>query len=170
MDISIDLHFPVSTDDAVRLVNDEAFIRFKAHRGGSRLLQLDLTAGADGSYTSAVRRSVPSDQIPAQVRPFVGNELELRQTEAWAEPRNAPGGDRFGTVSVEITGAPVRMTGAVRLTATSTGSVMSYTGEVRSSIPLFGAAVESAAADAIVQALSSEEAAAEEWLGRDRPE
>lgn len=168
MDISIDLHFPVPTDDAVRLVNDEDFIRFKAQRSGSRLLQVDLTAGADGSHTSAVRRSIPSDQIPAQVRTFVGGELELRQTEAWAEPRTAPGGERFGTVSVEITGAPVRMTGAIRLVPTDGGSVMTYSGEVRSSIPLFGAAVESAAADAIVQALSAEEAAAQEWIERDR--
>lgn len=168
MRISIDLHFPVATDVVVRLVNDEAFIRFRAQRTSSRVVQVDVTSGLDGSFTSAVRRTISSDLIPPHVRPLVGNELEIRQTEAWAEPHDGPQGDRHGTVAVEITGAPVRMTGSILLAPTQDGSVMTYSGEIKSSLPLFGTAVEKAAADAIERALLDEAQCAEAWLAGDR--
>ena len=164
MRTSIDLHFPVPTDAVVQLVNDVEFIRLKAEHVGSRVIQVDVTAGPDGSFTSSVRRTIASDQIPPQVRSFVGNELEIRQTEAWAEPMDGPQGQRHGTVSVEITGAPVRMTGSILLVPTEGGSVMTYSGEVKSPIPLVGATIEAAAADAIRQALTQEAAYAAVWL------
>ena len=164
MRASIDLHFTVPTDAVVRLVNDVDFIRLKAEHVGSRVVQVDVTAGPDGSFTSSVRRTIASDQIPPQVRSFVGTELEIRQTEAWAEPMDGPQGERHGTVSVEITGAPVRMTGSIRLVPTAEGSLMTYTGDVKSPIPLFGASIETAAADAIRSALTEEAAYAAVWL------
>lgn len=168
MRISIDLQFPVATDAVVRLVNDEDFIRYRAQRTGSRIVQVDVTSGADGSFTSAVRRTISSDLIPPHVRPVVGNELEIRQTEAWAEPHAGPQGDRHGTVAVDITGAPVRMTGSILLTPSDAGSVMTYSGEIKSSLPLFGTAVEKAAAEAIEQALLEEARCATSWIAGDR--
>lgn len=168
MRISIDLHFPAATDVVVRLVSDADFIRYRAQRTGSRVIQVDVTAGADGSRTSAVRRTIASDLIPPHVRSLVGSELEIRQTEAWAEPHAGPQGDRHGTVSVEITGAPVRMTGSILLSPSDSGSVMTYTGEIKSSLPLFGAAVEKAAAEAIENALLDEARCASAWLAGDR--
>lgn len=168
MRISIDLHFPAATDAVVRLINDEDFIRYRAQRTRSRVVQVDVTPGPDGSFTSAVRRTISSELIPPHVRQLVGNELEIRQTEAWAEPRSGPQGDRHGTVAVEITGAPVRMTGSILLTPSDQGSVMTYSGEIKSSLPLFGTAVEKAAADAIEQALLDEARSAQSWLAGDR--
>ena len=164
MHTSITLHLPLPTDAAVRLVNDPAFIRHKASQAGSGVLSVDVTVGADGSFTSAVRRVLPSDQIPAQARSFVGSELEIRQTEAWAEPTEGTDGRRFGTVSVEITGAPVRMTGSITLVPADGGSTMTYEGEVKSSVPLFGSSIEKAAADAIRTTLTSEAATAADWI------
>lgn len=169
MHTSITLHLPLATDAAVRLVNDPAFIRHKAAEAGSGVLSVDVTVGTDGSFTSAVRRVIPSDQIPAQARSFVGSELEIRQTEAWAEPTEGADGRRFGTVSVEITGAPVRMTGSITLVPAEGGSTMTYDGEIKSPVPLFGASIEKAAAEAIRQALTSEAATAAGWVA-DHPE
>lgn len=164
MRTSIDLHFPVPTDAVVRLVNDVDFIRLKAEHIGARVVQVDVTSGEDGSFTSSVRRTIATDQIPPQVRTFVGSELEVRQTEAWAEPMDGPQGERHGTVSVEITGAPVRMTGTIRLVPTDDGSLMTYTGDVKSPVPLFGGSIETAAADAIRTALTQEAAYTAVWL------
>ncbi|MEK8227968.1 DUF2505 family protein [Oerskovia sp. M15] len=59
----------------------------------------------------------------------------------------ATGGLRRGTVSLEITGAPVRMTGTVTLEAQPDGGTrQSYVGELKATVPLFAAAVEDAAA------------------------
>jgi Protein of unknown function (DUF2505) len=164
MHTTIDLRFTVPTDDVVHLVNNDAFVHYKAERAGSRVLHVDITPGADGSYMSAIRRVIATDQIPTQVSSFVGNELELRQIEAWAEPTEGINGRRFGTAAVEITGAPVRMTGSIVLEPAEGGSVMTYTGEIKSPIPLFGASVEQAADSAIRQALITEASYAEEWL------
>ena len=164
MRTSITLDLPLPTDAAVRLVNDPEFIRHKVERAGSSVLTVDVTSGTDGSYTSAVRRVIPSDQIPAQARSFVGSELEIRQTEAWAEPTEGTDGRRFGTVSVEITGAPVRMTGSITLVPAAEGSTMTYEGEIKSPVPLFGASIEKAAAEAIRQALTAEAATASDWI------
>ncbi|SDC93086.1 Protein of unknown function [Sanguibacter gelidistatuariae] len=169
MRASIDLQFPVPTDAVVRLVNDVEFIRLKAEHVGSRVVQVDVTPGPDGSFTSSVRRTIASDQIPPQVRSFVGNELEIRQTEAWAEPMDGPQGQRHGTVSVEITGAPVRLTGSILLVPTADGSRMTYTGEVKSPIPIFGASIEAAATEAIRSALTQEAAYATVWLAGQEP-
>jgi len=116
---------------------------------------------ADG-FTIAVRRTLPTDLIPAQVRPFVGDELEVRQAEVW----EAPSGDRrTGTIAVEIAGAPVRVTGTVRLEPTADGGTRQvYDGEVRATVPLFGAAVAEAAARAVRSTLEAEGAAGQEWL------
>lgn len=164
MHTSITLHLPLPTDAAVRLVNDPEFIRHKATQTGSGAPSVDVTVGADGSFTSAVRRVIPTDQIPAQARSFVGSELEIRQTEAWAEPTEGADGRRFGTVAVEITGAPVRMTGSITLVPAEGGSTMTYEGDIKSPVPLFGASIEKAAAEAIRQALTAEAATASAWV------
>lgn len=164
MHTSITLHLPLPTDAAVRLMNDPAFIRHKATQTGSGALNVDVTVGPDGSYTSAVRRVIPSDQIPAQARSLVGSDLEIRQTEAWAEPTEGTDGRRFGTVAVEIIGAPVRMTGSITLLPAEGGSTMTYEGEIKSPVPLFGASIEKAAAEAIRQTLTAEAATVSGWI------
>ena len=82
---------------------------------------------------------------------------------------DGPQGQRHGTVSVEITGAPVRMTGSILLVPTADGSRMTYSGEVKSPIPLFGASIEAAATEAIRSALTEEAAYASVWLADHGP-
>ena len=71
---------------------------------------------------------------------------------------------RRGSVVVEIAGAPVRLTGTAVLSPTPGGSELAYEGEVKAAIPLFGGAVEGAAAQAIRSALAVEEDVARAWL------
>ncbi|MBD5786423.1 DUF2505 domain-containing protein [Cellulosimicrobium terreum] len=170
MHLSVLQHYPAPVARVGAMLADEAFVRWRAeHSGGpgSQVELVDVTGTAEEGFTVTVRRTLPSDQIPAHVRGFVGGGLELRQAEAWEPER---GGIRAGTVSVEITGAPVRLTGTVTLTSTTdpeTGAeatVQAYAGEVRATVPLFGAAIESAAAGAVRSALGAEETAGRRWL------
>ena len=59
--------------------------------------------------------------VPGQVRQLVGDHLEVRQAEAWEPARE---GRHVGTVAVEIAGAPVRMTGSLRLEPTADGGTI----------------------------------------------
>ncbi|MCB7137150.1 DUF2505 domain-containing protein [Cellulosimicrobium marinum] len=167
MHLSVELRYPATVDRVGAMLADESFVRWRAERSGgpgASVELVDVTGEAAGSFTVVVRRTLPTDQIPSHVRAFVGGRLEIRQAEAWE-----PEGDdvRAGTVSLEITGAPVRLTGTVRLRAAPDGTtVQSYDGEVKASVPLFGGAIEEAAAEAVRTALSAEEDAGQEWLTR----
>lgn len=169
MHLSVDLRYPASVQAVGAMLADESFVRWRAERAGgpgAEVQQVDVTGTADGAFTVAVRRTLPTDQIPAHVRSFVGTGLEIRQAEAWEAEHD---GVRRGTVSLEIAGAPVRLTGTVRLApdaAGAGGTLQSYAGEVRASVPLFGSVIEEAAAEAVRTALAAEERAGQEWLAR----
>jgi len=148
------------------MLADPAFGRARVAASGAIVHHIDVVDGANGAFTVTTRRSMPTDQIPANIRVFVGTNLEVRQVEAWEEP--GPRGLR-GTVVVEIFGAPVRLTGTIRLepeadTDTDT-SMLTYEGEVKAGVPLFGAAIEDAAARAVRAALEAEQRAGNRWLG-----
>ncbi|WP_264029985.1 DUF2505 domain-containing protein [Cellulosimicrobium sp. SH8] len=166
MHLSVELRYPAAVPVVGTMLADEEFVRWRAARSGgdgAHVEQVDVTGGAVEGFTVTVRRTLPTDQIPAHVRSFVGGQLEIRQAEAW-EPERA--GERSGTVSLEITGAPVRLTGTVTLSPDGDGTVERYAGEVKASVPLFGGAIEQAAAEAVRAALAAEEAAGREWLAR----
>ncbi|MGO1318504.1 MAG: DUF2505 domain-containing protein [Cellulomonadaceae bacterium] len=154
-------HLPASPGDVTVMFADRAFIEHKSAHSPARIEDVVITGSPDAELTVTVRRSIAAAQIPAQARAFVGERLELRQVEAWSTP-SGPG--RHGTVVLEVTGVPVRMTGTVSLAPDADGSVLRYDGEIKASIPLFGAAVAQAAASAIHSVLDQEAAAAREWL------
>ena len=126
--------------------------------------QVDVVGSDDSAFTVTTRRSLPTDQIPANFRPLVGSRLDVRQVEAWEAA--AADDSRRGTVVVEISGASVRLTGTTSLTSTGGRSTVTYDGDIKASIPLFATSVEQAAAGAIRAALTSEGEVAAQWLDR----
>ena len=105
------------------------------------------------------RRALPTDQIPAHLRSFVGNRIDVRQVEAW----EAPGAGRrrgSGTVVVEIAGAPVRLSGRTALDpdgGPDASTVDATTATCARRCPLFGSAIEQATAGAVRSALEVEQ-------------
>lgn len=156
---------PLDVTAAGRLLSDADLVAHRASATGARVDDALVTGSADSSFTVTVRRSVPSDQIPAQARAFVGDRLEIRQVEAW-EPE--ADGRRTGTVVLEITGTPVRLTGTLVLEPAPGGSVLHYDGELKASVPLFGAAIEKSASEQIVRTITLEEEATVAWIERHR--
>lgn len=144
------------------MLADEAFIEFRGNATEARIEDTVVTGSPAGEFTVTTRRSLPAEMIPTQMRPFVGSRLEIRQVEAWGQETN---GSRTGTIVLEITGTPVRMTGQVRLEPhPESGSVLSYEGDLKASIPLFASTIEQAAADAVKSTIEQEAAAARDWL------
>ncbi|MBO0609202.1 DUF2505 domain-containing protein [Myceligenerans salitolerans] len=174
MHLTVDLTYPASLDEVSAMLADVRFVRWRSERtvragtpGGGTVEQTDVTGSVDHGFTVVVRRTLATDQIPAQVRSFVGGALEIRQAEAWEAPAD---GRRMGTLSVEIIGAPVRITGTGRLEPLADGGTrLTYEGDVRSTVPLFGAVVEEAAAKAVRAALEAEAEAGHAWLAGARP-
>jgi hypothetical protein len=158
--VTLDLSADPAT--AARMLADPGYVNAKVRATGALDQQVDVVAGENGAFTVTSRRSLPTDQIPANLRAFIGSSVHVRQVEAWDTPR--PDGARRGTIVVEITGAPVRLTGTMSLASSGSTSTLTYDGDLKAAIPLFAGAVESAAATAVRDALSVESTVAARWL------
>ena len=164
MHLHVQLELAADVDTAGRMVADREYAEEKGRAMGAVEQHVDVVGDPAGAFTVTARRGLPTDDIPAHVRPFVGQQLDVRQIEAWEAPS---GGERHGTVAVEITGAPVRLTGTMVLAPAGDGaSTLTYDGELKASIPLFGAAVEQAAGQAIEAGLVAEGRVAADWIAR----
>lgn len=161
MHVTIDVPVPLPAAAYATLMRDETFVRFRTAVPGARVDDVVVAPTGGGAFTVTVRRSVSAEQIPPQVRSFVGSELEIRQVEAWEGERE---GTWRGTVALEITGTPVRLTGTVALASLDEGAVLTYDGEVRAPIPLFGPAVARSAVDAVRATLAAEELRVRAWV------
>ncbi|MDO8108532.1 DUF2505 domain-containing protein [Isoptericola sp. b441] len=166
MHVTAEARFGADPQTVAAMFADEGFVRAKVEASGALSHTAGVVGDPDSGFTVTTRRQMPTDSIPVQFRSLVGGTLEVRQVEAW-EPAGSDG--RHGTVVVEVTGAPVRLTGTMHLTGDAAGSTMAVAGELRASIPLFGAAVEKAMAEAVLAALTAEEGAARSWLARPDP-
>ncbi|MGY4643154.1 DUF2505 domain-containing protein [Cellulomonas sp. URHB0016] len=161
--LSVSVAIATGPTSAAVMLADPEYVHLKLAASGALDQHVDVTGSPQDAFTVTTRRSLPTDSIPAHLRGFVGSSLDVRHVEAW-EAAGADGG-RVGTVVVEIAGAPVRLTGRASLQPAGAGaSQLVYEGDLHAAVPLFGAAVEQAAAGAVQGALSAEEAVAAQWL------
>lgn len=167
MHLHIQLRYRAGARAVAAMLANPEYGRARVAASGAIAHQVDVTGEPDGAFTVTSRRSMPTDQIPPNLRSLVGSSLEVRQIEAWDEPGS---GGRRGTVVVEIFGAPVRLTGTTSLQPDddaedgADASVLTYDGEVKAGVRLFGAAIEEAAARAVRAGLESEQQAGNRWL------
>lgn len=165
MHLTVEQTYPASVEDVAAMLADAAFIRWRAERTGGRgtVESADVTPDGLGGFMILVRRTLPTDVIPAQARPFIGDRVEVRQAEVWEPAREDD--RRVGTAALEITGAPVFVTGTVTLESTDDGGTRNiYAGEVRATMPLFASVVEAATINTLRKTLTAEEEAGREWL------
>jgi hypothetical protein len=162
--LSAQAQYDATVQHVAAMLADPEFVEAKVRASGATSQQVDVVGSSDEAFTVTTRRQMPTTSIPSQFRSFVGASLEVRQVEAWEGPEP---GARRGTVVVEVTGAPVRLTGTMHLsTGPDGGTAHRYDGELKASIPLFGAAVEEAMAAAVHDAIAAEERVATAWLAR----
>lgn len=161
MHFSATIDYPADPETVAAMLADETFVQRK----------LDASHALDGSmeihhegtaFTVTTRRKMPTDQVPARFRSLVGESLDVRLVEAWQGP--GPDGARRGTLSLDIAGVPVRVTGSLGLSPTAQGTSQSFAGEVTASVPLFGRPIEKAAVGAVEQVVDIERRIGLEYL------
>ncbi|WP_426592799.1 DUF2505 domain-containing protein [Cellulomonas sp. McL0617] len=163
MRLNVTLDLPTGAHHVARLLSDPEYVHAKVRASGALEQHVDITGSPEAAFTVTTRRSLPTDTIPSHLRSFVGSSIDVRQVEAWEAPESD--GSRIGTVALDIVGAPVRLSGRTRLVpAGPDASIVSYDGELRSTVPLFGAAIENATAGAVRAALEVEQDVARRWI------
>jgi hypothetical protein len=98
-----------------------------------------------------------SEGIPGFAKKFVGEEIQLVQTEHWADPEN-------GRVEIVIPGKPGQMAGTMRLRESGGTTTETVEMEVKVAIPLVGGKIESLVADLLRKALRAENAVGRTYL------
>jgi hypothetical protein len=141
--LTAQLRYAADTATVFAMLTDPAFQERKLSATGALEHDVTVEARADGG---------------AQIR----STLTVVQVESWG-PAGADGG-RDGTVTVEVSGAPVRLTGSLRLRPDGGGTLESVDGDLKAKVPLVGGRIERAAEPAITTAIEVEEREGRAWL------
>ena len=121
-------------------------------------LRKTVTVGPDGGGMKVVVDMVQAAQgIPSFAKRFVGDEIQLVQTERWSDIENA-------RVDVVIPGKPGQMTGTLTLRESGGTTTETVEMEVKVSIPLVGGKIEALIADLLRKALKVENAVGRKYL------
>lgn len=148
--LTYDLTYEAALTEVGEMLMDPAFREQVCDAQGA--LRRTVTIGPDGGGMKVVIDSVQAaDGIPGFARKFVGDEIQLVQTEKWTDMEN-------GLVDVVIPGRPGSMSGTMTLREAGGTTTETVDMEIRVSIPLVGGKIESLIADLLRKALKAENA------------
>jgi hypothetical protein len=97
--------------------------------------------------------------IPGFAKKFVGDEINIVQSEDWTAPEK-------GNIHVAIPGKPGEIAGTALLTEDPDGATETVNLTVKVNIPLVGGKIEGLIADLLSKALRTEHKVGVEWLAR----
>ena len=121
-------------------------------------LRKTVTIGPDGAGMKVVIDQVqPASGIPGFAKKFVGDEINLVQTEHWSDIES-------GRVEVVIPGKPGQMSGTITLREADGTTTETVDMEVKVGIPLVGGKIEALIADLLRKALRAENAVGRQHL------
>ena len=106
----------------------------------------------DGGVLLVVSRELPSS-VPGFLERFLPADGRVVQTDDWGP---ASGGERHGTWSVALPGAPATLGGTLRLAPTAAGSSYTISGEVTVKVPLIGGKAERLIGEMVVKLAAKE--------------
>ena len=118
----------------------------------------EVSVGPDGGGMKVVIDMVQATQgIPGFARKFVGDEIEMVQTERWSDMENA-------VIDVVIPGKPGQMSGTATLRDEGGTTTETVAMEIKVNIPLVGGRIESLIADLLRKALRTENSVGRDYL------
>lgn len=140
-------------ETAFRILSDASWAqrRAQALQDGSRVVRREETP--DGGVTLVVSRELPAG-VPGFLERFLPADGRAVQTDVWGPEQD---GQRHGTWSADLPGAPATLGGTMRLEPTPTGSRYVIDGSITVRVPLIGGRAESFIAG-MVEKLAAKEA------------
>lgn len=115
----------------------------------------------EGATTVVTRRRLPSTGFPDFAKGFVGEAVDVVETQRWGQA--ADDGRRTAALHVEIPRTPVVLTGSVRLEPSSGGTLHTVEGDLKANVPLLGGRIERAVAPVLSSAVRLEGRVGQEW-------
>ena len=112
---------------------------------------------ADG-FEVTIDQVQAAQGIPSFAKKFVGEEINIVQTESW----HGPSGD----VTVTIPGKPGEMSGTAAVAGSGETCVETLDLTIKVNIPLAGGKIEGLIADLLLKALKAEHKVGQQYLAR----
>ena len=151
-----DLTYDAPLEDVAAMLTDATFRervleRMKVLRGTAT-----VEPGAAGTVVT-LDQVQSSSSLPSFATKLVGDEIRIRQVEAWRTPDRAD-------VDVTIPGRPGEMHGTATLTESGGRTTERVDLEITVRLPLVGGKIEGLVADMLLKALDKEHETGVEWL------
>jgi hypothetical protein len=160
MDLRTQLRFDADPATVFDMLTDEEYLGRKAQATNAIRHEAAVSRNGD-QVTIRLLRVMPPD-VPDFVRKFVGDTIDLDQTDVWQPPAND--GSRYGTIAIDMVGAPVTLRGRMRLEPDGRGSVTTIEGLIKASVPFVGGRIEQALHGGLIEAAKREERVGRAWL------
>ena len=154
--LSYDLTYDAALTEVGEMLMEPAFREQVCDAQGA--IRRTVTIGPDGGGMKVVIDAVQLAQgIPGFAKKFVGDEIQLVQTEQWSDIET-------GRVDVMIPGKPGQMSGTMTLRESGGTTTETVQMEIRVGIPLVGGKIESLIADLLRKALKAENYVGRQYL------
>jgi hypothetical protein len=153
---SHDLTYDAPMADVDAMLMDPEF-RERACEAQGAIRQTVSVTEDSGGVTVVVDQVQNAEGIPGFARKFVGEEINLIQTESWFDAENA-------RVEVVIPGKPGEMAGTINLSESGGVTTERVEMDIKVNIPLVGGKIENLIADLLRKALKSENAVGRDYL------
>lgn len=164
MRIETEIRYAATPDAVGSMLADPSFVDRKCAATGALRHTAEVDGDASGAFTVTTVRTMATDTFPDVARKFVGETVDLKEVDSWDAA--AADGARSGTVVVEISGAPLKLTGTLSLRAHDDGTLQTIEGDLKASVPIIGGRLEKAAEPALQMAMRKEGEVGREWLAR----
>jgi len=156
--LSYDLTYDAPLIQVGEMLMDPAFREEVCDAQG--VLRHSVTVTQAGGGMKVVVDQVQSAQgIPGFAKRFVGDEINLIQSEQWSDIET-------GAVEVVIPGKPGQMHGTIGLRESGGTTTETVEMQVKVNIPLVGGRIESLIADLLRKALATENTVGRAYLAR----
>lgn len=159
--LSTDHSFAAPLDRVIAMYASEEFTDQRGMAIGASECDTVVDGDASTSFTVAIRRTLLTEGIQPEFKPFIGPSIAVRYTEAWEPPANDV---REGTFAIDIVGVPARAAGTLSLTSEGDTTRFSLRGAVTAHAPFLAGLVTQAIIDAVATGIDKELATADAWL------
>lgn len=155
-----------SPEQVFEMICSADYQELKCERSGALEHEVAIEV-EDDARTVVTRRRLPTKGFPDFARKFVGESVDVIETQVWGLTADADGG-RTASLHVEIPRTPVSMTGSLSLAAAGEGTEHTLEGDLRAAVPFVGSKIEAAVAPVLAKALRLEATLSAEWFEQGR--
>jgi hypothetical protein len=128
-------HFPVDTETVFAHLCDGDAIRDRNESAGDDAVDVQENQADGDGWVIRTRRAVTVD-LPGFAAKVLKPTNTMLQVDRWSGPDAE--GARAGTFAIEIDGAPVEVSGTIRLEPDGDGCRQTVAGELKVKVPLIG--------------------------------